>query len=75
MTSSTAAAGGGWTDIISLQNADSSSVSSGWTVSLSSGSVQSDVGSTTTLSGDAAGTITLEDGTEIAFQNIESISY
>ena len=47
----------------------------GWTVQLNSGNVESDDGSTKTLSGDAAGTITLEDGTEIAFQNIESINY
>ena len=68
-------AGGGWTDSITLQNADSSAVGSGWTVSLTSGSVQSDNGSAKTFTDDAAGTITLEDGTEIGFQNIESINY
>ena len=68
-------AGGGWTDSITLQNADSSAVGSGWTVSLSSGSEVSNDGSTLTLSSDAAGTITLEDGTQIDFQNIESIDY
>ncbi|MBT7756509.1 MAG: hypothetical protein HN732_04220 [Rhodospirillaceae bacterium] len=68
-------AAGGWTDSITLQNADSSSVGSGWTVSLTTGSETSDDGSTKTLSDDAAGTITLEDGTQIAFQNIETIDY
>ena len=68
-------AAGGWTDSITLQNADASAVGSGWTLSLTSGSEVSDVGSVKTLSSDAAGTITLEDGTQIAFQNIESIVY
>ncbi len=68
-------AAGGWTDSITLQNADGSAVGDGWTVSLTSGTEQSDDGSTKTFSDDAAGTITLEDGTEIAFQNIEHVEY
>jgi large repetitive protein len=68
-------AAGGWTDSITLQNADSSSVGTGWTISLTNGSEQSDNGSTKTFTDDAAGTITLEDGTEIGFQNIESVNY
>ncbi len=68
-------AASGWTDSITLQNAGSSAVGSAWTVQLTSGSEQSDDGSTKTFSNDAAGTITLEDGTQIDFQNIESITY
>ena len=68
-------AGGGWTDNINLLNADNSAVGSGWTISLTTGSEVADDGSTKTLSDDAAGTITLEDGTQIAFQNIETIDY
>lgn len=67
--------GGGWTDTIQLQNADLSDVGDGWTVSLTTGSVQSDDGDMMTLSNDAAGTITLEDGTQIAFEGIERIEY
>ena len=67
--------GGGWTDDINLLNSDNSAVDSGWVLDLTTGSETSDDGSTKTLSSDAAGTITLEDGTEIAFQNIETISY
>lgn len=67
--------GGGWTDTIQLQNADLSDVGDGWTVSLTTGSVQSDDGDMMTLSDDAAGTITLEDGTQIAFEGIERIEY
>jgi Ca2+-binding RTX toxin-like protein len=65
----------GWTDSISLLNSDNSAVGSGWTVSLTSGSEVSDDGSTMTFTDDAAGTITLEDGTQIAFQNIETVEY
>ncbi|MBT4170141.1 MAG: calcium-binding protein, partial [Rhodospirillaceae bacterium] len=68
-------AGNGWTDSLNLLNSDNSAVGSGWTVSLSSGNEVSDNGSTMTFSDDAAGTITLEDGTQIAFQNIETIEY
>jgi len=67
--------GGGWTDTIQLQNADLSDVGDGWKVSLTTGSVQSDDGDMMTLSDDAAGTITLEDGTQIAFEGIERIEY
>ena len=68
-------AGGGWTDTIQLMNADSSAVGGGWTVALTTGSVAGDDGSTMTLTDDAAGTITLEDGSQIAFENIERIEY
>lgn len=67
--------GGGWTDTIQLMNADTSAVGGGWTVALTTGTVQSDDGSNMTLSDDAAGTITLEDGSQIAFENIERIEY
>ena len=67
--------GGGWTDAILLQNADGSSVDGGWTVNLTSGAVQEDDGSSITLSDDAAGTITLTDGSEIAFDGMDRIDY
>lgn len=67
--------GGGWTDTLQLLNADSSAVGGGWTVQLDTGTVASDDGSTMTLSDDAAGTITLEDGSQIAFDGLERIEY
>ncbi len=71
----TGGVGGGWTDTIELINSDMSAVGGGWTVSFTSGSVQSDDGDVMTLSDDAAGTIILEDGTQIAFEGIERIDY
>ncbi len=50
-------------------------VGSGWTVDLTSGSVTADDGSSMTLTSDAVGTITLEDGSEISFDGIERIDY
>jgi hypothetical protein len=44
-------------------------------VTLDTGTVQSDDGSTITMSGDASGTITLEDGSQIAFEGIDRIEY
>jgi Ca2+-binding RTX toxin-like protein len=66
---------GGWTDTLQLMNTDASSVSAGWTVQLTTGSVAGDDGSTMTLTDDAAGTITLDDGSQIAFDGLERIEY
>ena len=68
-------AAGGWTDTIQLQDTDGSAVDAGWTVTLTSGIQIGDDGSTITLSDDSAGTITLNDGSEIAFDGIENITY
>jgi Ca2+-binding RTX toxin-like protein len=68
-------AGGGWTDAIQLQDSDGSAVDGGWTVTLTSGTQVSDDGSKITLSDDAEGTITLNDGSEIDFTGIENITY
>ena len=67
--------GGGWTDTIQLMNSDESSVDSGWTVTLTTGSEISDSSGVMTLTDDAAGTITLDDGSQIAFEGIERIEY
>lgn len=67
--------GGGWTDTLQLMNTDSSAVAGGWTVQLTTGSVQNDDGSTMTLTDDAAGTITLDDGSQIAFDGLKKIEY
>jgi len=76
-------AGGGWTDTIELQDADGGSdigaYGSDWTLELDSGSVEaSDTNATDgwlDLTDDASGTITLQDGTEIDFSQIEHIQW
>ncbi len=65
--------GGGWTDIISLQNADGSAVGGGWTINLTNGSVTETTADQLTLSEDSAGTISLEDGSLITFDGIDQI--
>jgi Ca2+-binding RTX toxin-like protein len=67
--------GGGWTDTIRLLNSDNSSIAGGWTITLDTGTIDSDDGSTITLSDDAAGTITLQDGSQIAFEGMERVEY
>lgn len=50
-------------------------VNSGWTAQLDTGTDPSDDGRIMTLSDDAAATITLEDGSQIAFDGLEKIEY
>jgi Ca2+-binding RTX toxin-like protein len=68
-------AGAGWTDTIQLTNADASPVGKSWSIILNTGSIQDDDGSTMTLTDDAAGSITLANGSQIAFEGIENIEY
>ncbi|MGI9420425.1 MAG: cadherin domain-containing protein, partial [Geminicoccaceae bacterium] len=74
---------GAWTDIIDLQSGEGDdsigNFGTDWTVDLSSGEIDS---SSTDgengwldLTDDAAGTITLQDGTEIDFEGIEHIQW
>ena len=75
--------GGGWTDIIDLQDAGGGSsignYGSDWTLSLDSGSVESSDTSPTDgwldLTDDASGTIIMQDGTEIDFTGVEQIQW
>ena len=75
--------GGGWTDVIELQDAAGGSnigtYGSDWTVALTSGSIESSDTNPTDgwldLTDDAAGTITLQDGTQIEFEGIEHIQW
>ncbi len=73
---------GAWTDVIELQSGDSGSVGSfgsDWTVDLTNGEIESanteGDGGWLDLTDDAAGTITLQDGTEIDFEGIEHIQW
>ena len=48
---------------------------SGWTVDLTTGSVESSTSNQMTLTDDSAGTITLEDGSQITFDGIDRIDW
>ena len=76
-------AGGGWTDMISLQGMDGAIQISGqtitgdgWTMALDNGSsITSQSGESLTLSNDADGTITFDDGSTLTFTDIEKVSW
>ena len=76
-------AGGDWTDTIELQDGSGGNAigtyGSDWTVQFDSGSVESTgsdaQNSWLDLTDDAAGTITMQDGTEIDFSGIEHIQW
>ena len=79
----TGGTGGGWTDVIELQDANGGSrigtYGSDWTLSLDSGSVESSDTTSTDgwldLTDDAKGTIVMQDGTEIDFSGVEYIQW
>jgi Ca2+-binding RTX toxin-like protein len=72
-------AGGGWTDTIRLEDAsggnDIGSYGADWTIDLSSGSVDGQGADYIDLSDDASGTITLQDGSQVSFEEIERIEW
>ena len=76
--------GGGWTDVIELQDdAGGNKIGkygTAWTLQLDSGSIEGSrtggqSGRWIDLTDDAAGTITMQDGTEIDFTGIEHIQW
>ncbi len=70
----TADGGAGWTDSVQL---DSGVGTYGvdWTVSIESGSITNTGANQIDLSSDASGTITLSDGSELDFENLEQINW
>ena len=70
---------GGWTDTIQLMDADGGNdigvYGSDWTLTLTSGSIDSVNEDSIDLSNDAEGHITLEDGSTINFAEIERIDW
>ncbi|MEM7541476.1 MAG: cadherin domain-containing protein, partial [Pseudomonadota bacterium] len=68
-------AGGGWTDVIQLQNATGGDPTDGWTYQIDSGSITASGDGFVNLSSDASGSITLADGSEVDFLNIERIEW
>ena len=68
-------AAGGWTDTIQLDGVVGNYDAGDWTITLDTGSIQSEAASGLTLSSDAAGTITMADGGVLTFTNVESIQW
>jgi Ca2+-binding RTX toxin-like protein len=64
-------AGGGWTDVVELQDANGNAPTDGWSFTLTTGSVVSQGDGFIELSDDSAGTITLDDGTSLIFDEVE----
>ena len=68
-------AAGGWTDTLELQDAAGGTPTGGWTYNLTTGAVSETGADYLVLSDDAAGTITLADGSEVTFEGIERIEW
>ncbi|MEM1050284.1 MAG: FG-GAP-like repeat-containing protein [Pseudomonadota bacterium] len=68
---------GGWTDTIQLGDGAGSigDISVDWTLQLDTGSIDTQTSGEITLSEDASGTITLNDGSQLHFQEIERIVF
>ena len=66
--------GGGWTDVVDLEGVDVGSLAVGW-LTLTSGTVEETGADYNALSEDAAGTITLNDGSVMTFEGIERIEW
>jgi hypothetical protein len=67
------AGGGGWTDMIQLSSLDSQAAYSGWT--LAGATVTESGDDYLVLSGDSDGTITFDDGSQLAFTDVERIEW
>ena len=67
--------GGGWTDVIDLQDANGNAPTDGWTFDITSGSVVSQGEGFVELSDDSAGTITMDDGSVVTFDGVEKLTW
>ena len=68
-------AGAGWSDILTLQDASGGAPTAGWTYAITDGSVLSSGADFLQLSDDADGTVTMADGSQINFNDIERIEW
>ncbi len=74
--SDTVRGGEGWLDTVQMQNADGGSLApDDFGIELTSGSISEQADGYVTLSEDAAGTVTLNDGSEMHFDGIERIEW
>ena len=71
------AGGAGWTDIINLGDGavPLGEYGADWTVQLTEGSITSETDGNLIFTDDAHGTISLSDGSEISFTDIEQLTY
>ena len=67
--------GGGWTDVISMNDLSIGSEGTDWTLTLDTGEIVSQDADTVFLSEDASGAIEIQDGTRIEFSNIEQLQF
>ena len=67
--------GGSWTDTIDLQASDGGAPAAGWTMVLDQGSIENSEADYYELTNDSSGTITMDDGTEIAFDGVDKITW
>jgi Ca2+-binding RTX toxin-like protein len=65
---------GGWTDVVDLSGVDVGSLAPGW-LTLTSGTVEETGADHMALSEDAAGMITLNDGSVMTFEGIERVEW
>ena len=66
---------GGWTDTIALDGVTGDYLTGDWTLTLTSGSIESTGTSGLTLSADAEGSIIIADGSTVTFEGIEQIQW
>ncbi len=66
---------GNWTDGIDIQGANGADPGSGWNFVLTDGSVISQGNGIATLSKEASGTISLDDGTTLTFNGVEELNW
>lgn len=68
--------GGGWLDAARIQGADGGAINvNDFGIELTSGSIEEQADGYVALSQDAAGTVTLNDGSELHFDGLERIEW
>ena len=68
-------AGAGWTDILALADSSGGAPTAGWTYAITEGSVVSSGSDFVQFTDDADGTVTMADGSQINFNDIERIEW
>ncbi len=66
--------GNNWTDAIEIEGG-SGGFEGGWTIEFTEGSIEKQTGHRAFLTDDAAGTITMDDGSELIFEGVETIQW
>ena len=74
-TDNTFDGGAGWTDVIQVNDVAGAPAPGDWTLQITSGSITGTDAGGYDLSADAAGIITLDDGSEVVFTGVERIQW